>query len=201
MSNYTRLLTRIINPKQEEEEKGKRNIETRSVQSWPSSIQNNLLNHPITSSSSSSSLASGHQMAPKLVQFAKDQLMRYYEGSTLILSCSLAITQMPGSGPLKFTWFKQQQQQQQLQSSLSKPLSPNQRLSIETLNDYSLLKLTDLRASDSGQYTCSASNSNGQEDRTTAQVIVNGKFGSKCLFIHSFIQSTTTTTSSSNSSR
>lgn len=104
---------------------------------------------------------------PKLVQWSKEPL-QYYEGSTLVLSCSLS--QSGGEQPqLKFAWFRN-----------GKPLagttqSQLQRLSIETLADYSFLRLADLRPSDLGAYTCVASNSLGQEDRTSTQVIVNVK--------------------------
>lgn len=135
----------------------KRNIRRRWIQSGSAS---NVVVGP-----------SGHQTAPKLIQWAKEPI-RYYEGSTLVLSCSLAISQPSGSAPLKFTWFKQSKPL----IGLSNTLGPsNHRLSVENLPDYSFLRLTDLRASDSGAYSCAASNSLGQEDRTTAQVLVNGK--------------------------
>lgn len=127
--------------------------------------------------------------APKLVQWAKEAV-QYYEGSKLFLSCSLALQQPDGAPPLKFAWFKQGKP---LTTVLNSPLNApsggnrlnsqqdyynnnnNNRLSIETLPDYSLLKLQHLRSTDSGAYTCVASNSYGQEDRTTSQVIVNGR--------------------------
>lgn len=123
---------------------------------------------------------------PKLVQWAKEAV-QYYEGSTLVLSCSLAMSIAQGN-PLKFTWFKQGKQLSSSSSNNnnnnnlfsntnSNIINNNNRLSIETLADYSFLRLADLRFSDSGAYTCAASNSYGQEDRTTTQVIVNGGCG------------------------
>lgn len=147
-------------------------IRRRWIQSVASSAASSSgASSPSSSSSASvSSLtASGHQQAPKLVQWSKEPI-RYYEGSTLVLSCSVAISQSAGSTPLKFSWLKQSKPL--MASSLS---TASHRLSIETLSDYSFLRLADLRASDSGAYTCSVANSLGQEDRTTAQVIVNGK--------------------------
>lgn len=85
-----------------------------------------------------------------------------------MLSCSLASA--PSQAP-RFAWFKQ-----------SKPLSGPQagsaasqlgaRLSIETLAEYSILRLADLRPSDSAVYTCAASGKLGHEDRTSSQVQV-----------------------------
>lgn len=103
--------------------------------------------------------------APKLIQWAKEAV-QYYEGSTLVLSCSLANN--GGQLGLKFAWFKQGKQ---LASS-----QLNQRLNIETLSDYSFLRLNDLRSADSGLYTCLVSNQFGQEDRTSTQVLVNGEY-------------------------
>lgn len=120
----------------------------------------------VRSQVSPSSLAN----SPKLVQWAREAV-QYYEGSTLVLSCSLAMSNAQGN-PLKFIWFKQAKQ---LSSSNNNLFSNNNRLSIETLADYSFLRVADLRSSDSGAYTCVASNSFGQEDRTTTQVIVNGR--------------------------
>lgn len=110
------------------------------------------------------------QMAPKLVQWSKEAV-QYYEGSTLVLSCSLAMS-LPNAGPLKFSWFKQGKP---LAGALATSSNSQRQLSIETLADYSFLRLADLRATDSGAYTCAVSNSFGQEDRTTTQVIVNGE--------------------------
>ena len=117
-----------------------------------------------------------------MVQFSKEAV-HYFEGSALVLTCSLASGGAAvGQQALKFHWLR-----------AGKPLSasagpPNQqaaaaqsRLSIETLADYSLLRLADLRNSDSGAYTCAVSDSLGHEDKTTAQVIVNGKFCSLSL--------------------
>lgn len=81
-----------------------------------------------------------------------------------MLSCSVSISQQAAE-PLKFAWSKG-----------SRPLISAPRLSIETLPDYSLLRLVDLKASDSGHYTCAASDAHNQEDKTTAQVTVNGEF-------------------------
>lgn len=111
------------------------------------------------------------QPPPKLVQWAKEAV-QYYEGSTLVLSCSLATSVSPAGNPVKFAWFKQGK-------PLTGPAANNNnlsgRLSVEFLADYSFLRLSQLRSGDSGAYTCVASNSQGQEDRTTAQVIVNVK--------------------------
>lgn len=122
--------------------------------------------------------ASSAPSQPKLVQWAKEPL-QYYEGSTLVLSCSLAISQPPAAPALKFAWFKQGKPLgssaaaagNQQGAAHNQPLG---RLSIETLADYSFLRLAELRSTDSGSYTCVASNSFGQEDRTSTQVIVNG---------------------------
>lgn len=114
---------------------------------------------------------------PKLVQWAREPV-QYYEGSTLILSCSLATSLAPGAA-LKFAWFKQGRplltapSAAAASSAVSNSLSG--RVSVETLADYSILRLAQLRPSDSGAYTCVASNSQGQEDRTTAQIVVNGE--------------------------
>jgi len=118
----------------------------------------------------------GATTAPKLVQWAKEAV-QYYEGSTLVLSCSLAMS-LGGGAPLKFAWFRQGKPLAQVGAAGSRhPLAG--RLSIETLADYSFLRLTELRAADSGAYTCAASNAYGQEDRTTTQVMVNGEFGAR----------------------
>lgn len=104
---------------------------------------------------------------PRLVQWPREPVT-YHEGSTLVLSCSLASA--PSQAP-RFAWFKQ-----------SKPLNGPQagaaasqlgsRLSIESLADYSILRLADLRPSDSAVYTCAASGQQGHEDRTSSQVQV-----------------------------
>lgn len=121
-----------------------------------------LESHPIASRQARSA------SPPKLVQWSKEAV-HYYEGSTLVLSCSLAISAPTGSGPLRFSWFKQGKPLGGSQTS-----QQNQRLSIETLPDYSFLRLNDLRSTDSGAYTCAVTNSLGLEDRTTSQVVVNG---------------------------
>lgn len=104
----------------------------------------------------------------RLVQWSKEAV-QYYEGSTLVLSCSLAVSVPATGGPLKFTWFK-------ANKALQTNMATGRQLSIETLPDYSFLRLSDLRPSDSGAYSCQVSNSLGQEDRTSTQVIVNGEF-------------------------
>lgn len=115
---------------------------------------------------------SSNQAAPKLVQWAKEAI-QYYEGSTLVLSCSLAASSQADSA-LRFSWMRQ-----------GKPLSggSDQRLSIESRADYSFLRLASLRPQDSGTYSCSATNSMGLEDRTSTQVLVNGKCGQRRLLV------------------
>lgn len=108
---------------------------------------------------------------PKLVQWSKEPV-QYYEGSTLVLSCSSA-SASSANAPLRFNWLKSGKSLMQATGSAG---NTHERLSIETLAEYSFLRLASLRPSDGGQYTCVASNSLGQEDRTSAQVIVNGKF-------------------------
>lgn len=108
---------------------------------------------------------------PKLVQWSKEAV-QYYEGSTLVLSCSLSYSGGE-QGQLKFSWFKQGKLL--TTGSNTGRLDQPARLSIETLADYSFLRLADLRPGDSGAYTCAVSNSLNQEDRTTTQVIVNGE--------------------------
>lgn len=108
--------------------------------------------------------------SPKLVQWAKEAV-QYYEGSTLVLSCSLAMAPQSLAGPLKFSWFKQGKP---LGGSPSSRQQPG-RLSIETLSDYSFLRIAELQPADSGAYTCAVANSFNQEDRTSTQVIVNSK--------------------------
>lgn len=120
-------------------------------------------------------LNGGLPNAPKLVQWSREAV-QYYEGSTLVLSCSSAIAHRDSGGPagsLKFHWYKASGS-----SGGQRPLgvgAREPRLAIETLSDYSFLRLSDLRPSDSGLYTCAASNSLGQEDRTSTQVVVNGE--------------------------
>lgn len=109
---------------------------------------------------------------PKLVQWSKEPL-QYYEGSTLVLSCSSA-SASAANAPLKFTWLKSAKALMQAATG-NAAANTHERLSIETLAEYSFLRLASLRPSDAGQYTCVASNALGQEDRTSVQVIVNGK--------------------------
>lgn len=93
----------------------------------------------------------------------------YHEGSTLVLSCSLANAP---AGPLKFSWFKQNRALNGAQAgALASQLAG--RLSVETPADYSILRLADLRPSDSGLYACAVTNQMGQEDRTNSQVQVS----------------------------
>lgn len=112
---------------------------------------------------------------PKLVQWSKEPL-QYYEGSTLVLSCSSA-SASAANAPLKFTWLKSAKALMQAATgnAASAAANTHERLSIETLAEYSFLRLASLQPSDAGQYTCVASNALGQEDRTSVQVIVNGK--------------------------
>lgn len=113
------------------------------------------------------------QQAPKLVQWSKEAV-QYYEDSTLVLSCSSAVS---AAGPLRFTWLKSGKpvaQQVAAAAAAADRHNNNDRLSIETLAEYSFLRLANLRPTDSGQYTCVASNVFGQEDRTSAQIVVNG---------------------------
>lgn len=110
--------------------------------------------------------AISQQQAPRLIQWAKEAV-QYFEGSTLVLSCSLANN---GASGLRFAWFRQGKQLQAAAKG-----QDSTRLSIESLPDYSFLRLTDLRSTDSGQYTCLVSNSLNQEDRTSTQVMVNGE--------------------------
>ena len=131
------------------------------------------------------------QPAPKLVQWSREPV-HYYEASTLVLSCSLAMARRDtgsGANSVKFHWSRTAfggggggangqhsggagggLRQQTLSVGSREP-----RLSIETLQDYSFLRLSELRPSDSGVYTCAASDQLGQEDRTSAQVMVNGE--------------------------
>lgn len=132
--------------------------------------------------SGSSSLMMG---APKLIQWSKEAV-QYYEGSTLVLSCSLSYSGANQAAPLKFSWFKSGKLLYAAatgsSSSSGSRADQQQRLSIESLADYSFLRLADLRPSDSGAYTCLVSNALNQEDRTTTQVLVNGEF-SFCSFV------------------
>lgn len=93
-----------------------------------------------------------------------------------MLSCSLATSAPSANNPVKFAWFKQGKP-----LSVSSATTSHQRLSVETLADYSFLRLSQLKSSDSGAYTCVASNAHNQEDRSTAQVIVNGECTSGSL--------------------
>lgn len=158
---------------------GENNLRQLSIKHRQQQQQHTLDSRKVVSLRKARSQVSPSSLAstPKLVQWAREAV-QYYEGSTLVLSCSLAMSNAQGN-PLKFTWFKQGKQLSSSNNNLfSNNISSNNnnnRLSIETLADYSFLRLADLRSSDSGAYTCVASNSFGQEDRTTAQVIVNGR--------------------------
>jgi hypothetical protein len=111
---------------------------------------------------------------PKLIQWSKEAV-HYYEGSTLVLSCSLSYSGGE-SGQLKFSWFKQGKLLASSSPMGGRGIEQPSRLSIETLADYSFLRLADLRPGDSGAYSCVVSNSLNQEDRTTTQVVVNGEY-------------------------
>ena len=92
---------------------------------------------------------------PKLSEFTKSHVRP--ESSKLKLLCSL----FEGTKPVRFQW---KHNQNILLNSAS-------RIVIENSEDDSVLQITDLKASDSGNYSCSAENSFGNDIQTSILIV------------------------------
>ena len=92
---------------------------------------------------------------PKISEFAKSQVRP--ESSKLKIHCSL----FDGTKPVRFQW----------KHNDHIILNSASRIVIENSEDDSVLKITDLKASDSGNYSCSAENSFGIDIQTSVLMV------------------------------
>lgn len=92
----------------------------------------------------------------------------YKEGSNVNLFCSLAEGDRQAS--INYEWLKDNQR-------LRIDPHHNARLSFEQDSDKSILKVTNVQASDAGNYSCLVKNRYGK-DSVTVQLRVKGKFQS-----------------------
>ena len=101
---------------------------------------------------------------PKISEFAKSQTRP--EKSKLLLHCSL----FEGTKPVRFEWKHNDRNILHPSSKLE-----SSRVIIEESEDVSVLKISNLRSSDSGNYSCFVSNAFGSDVQSSI-LIVKGLF-------------------------
>ncbi|OTF78237.1 Immunoglobulin I-set domain containing protein [Euroglyphus maynei] len=87
-------------------------------------------------------------VAPKLTRFHNENIQPI--DSSFVLNCAAYM----GTHPLKFQWFKNGLiiDERSMQSN---------RIQIETKHEYSLLKISEIKLNDSGNYSCTVINDHG----------------------------------------
>ena len=100
---------------------------------------------------------------PRIVEIAKSQYRLEFSKHKLL--CSLS----EGTKPVRFQWKHNDNIILNSASTLS-------RIVIENSEDDSVLKITDLKASDSGNYSCIAENSFGNDVQSSTLIVKGLQF-------------------------